>query len=113
MTRRGVILIAVAAVVIALDGWLLAVTWHLPFGTGLYCSAGTASTVGCSPSLSGAAQVAATVAILTSVPLLAAVFAMLTGLHLRRHVAESETRIKAHLEERLRHHLGPAKGAPK
>jgi phosphate/sulfate permease len=110
--KRAAILIAAAVAVVAADGWLLAATWHLPYGTGAYCAAGTATTVGCDTSLSTTAQIAAVVAMLTSIPVLAALFAMLTGLHIRGHIRDSEDRMKAHFEARLKHHLGKREDGP-
>lgn len=73
--RRVLLLLAAAAACVAGGGWLLAVTWHLSLGTGLYCAVGHAATVGCNPALDGAAQVASVLVMLTAIPLLAAVFA--------------------------------------
>lgn len=103
--RRAWLLLAVAAGVILAGAALLAATWHLSYGHGLYCSLGIASTVGCDASPPGAAgRVAASVVILATIPALAAVFAMLTGLHLRGHLRASEERMKRHLEDRLAEH---------
>lgn len=102
--RRPWVLVAVAAAVVAAGGWLLGVTWHLPYGTGLYCSVGTASTVGCDTGLSAAGQVAAVVVMLAAIPVLAAVFAWATGKHaashVRQHLAEAEKRIAADADHR-------------
>jgi hypothetical protein len=96
--KRAILLLAAAAVVVAAGGWALAATWHLGFGTGLYCSVGTASTVGCNPSLSAAGQVAAVVVMLAAIPLLAAVFARLTGHHASKRVAGQ---VAAQVHERV------------
>lgn len=90
---RPAFLVAAAAGCVIAGGWLLAVTWHLPLGTGLYCSAGTASTVGCDPSLSPAGQVAAVLVMLTAIPLLAAAFGQLHLDKVREHV---DTRLDEH-----------------
>jgi phosphate/sulfate permease len=111
--KRALVLAAAAVAIIAADGWLIAATWHLPYGTGAYCSIGTGTTVGCNPALSTAAQIAAVVVMITSIPLLAALFALLTGFHLRGHIRDSEERMKRHLEERLaEHHKGLAVVSP-
>jgi hypothetical protein len=99
--KRAILLLAAAAVVVAAGGWALAATWHLGFGTGLYCSVGTASTVGCNPSLSAAGQVAAVVVMLAAIPLLAAVFAWLTGHHASKQVASQVHERVSAIEKRI------------
>lgn len=99
--KRAILLLAAAAVVVAAGGWALAVTWHLGFGTGLYCSVGTASTVGCNPALSAAGQVAAVVVMLAAIPLLAAVFARLTGHHASKQVASQVHERVSAIEKRI------------
>jgi hypothetical protein len=86
--KRAVVLLAAAAVVVTAGGWVLAVTWHLSFGAGLYCSLGTASTAGCNPGLSTAGKAAAAGVMLLAIPLLAACFSLLTGHHAGRRAAE-------------------------
>jgi hypothetical protein len=103
--KRAFIMLGTAAAIVAAGGWALAVTWHLSYGRGLYCALGTATTVGCDATPSSTAGRAASAAVmLTTIPLLAAVFALLTGLHLRGHIRDSEERMKRHLEERLAEH---------
>jgi hypothetical protein len=96
--KRTIVLLAAAAAVVAAGGLALAVTWHLAFGTGLYCSVGTATTVGCDPSLSAAGQVAVVLVMLVAIPLLAAVFARLTGHHASKRVAGQ---VAAQVHERV------------
>lgn len=102
--RRPAVLLGAAAVAVAAGGCLLAATWHLGLGTGLYCSVGTATTAGCDPSLSGAGQLAAVAVMLAAIPLLAAVFAWLTGRHaaghMREHLAAAEKRIAEEADRR-------------
>lgn len=75
--RRALILLAAAAGAVTGGGWLLAVTWHLSYAHGLYCSLGTASTTGCDVSAPGpAGWLAGGAVIVMAIPLLAAVFAL-------------------------------------
>jgi hypothetical protein len=107
MKRRALVLFPAAAAVVAAGGWLLSATWHLSYGHGLYCAAGTATTVGCdaAPSSSGG-RAAAVAVMLTTIPLLAAVFAWLTGRHagsrMRGHLAAAEKRLADEAERRHR-----------
>ena len=97
MSRAGWLLAAAAACVAA-GGWLIAATWHMSYGRGLYCAVGTATTVGCDAEPSSAAGRAAAVAVmLTAIPVLAACFALLAGAHVH-------SRVRATLSE----HLGAA-----
>ncbi len=102
--KRVIALLAAAAAVVAAGGWALAVTWHLSLGTGLYCSVGTATTVGCNPLLGAAGQVTVVVVMLVAIPILAAVFAWLTGRHaaghVREHLAAAEKRIAEEADRR-------------
>jgi hypothetical protein len=105
VVKRAGILLAVAAGFVAGGGWLLAVTWHLPYGRGLYCAIGTATTVGCDASPgSTAARVAAAAVMLTTIPVLAACFALVTGHHaskrIRGHLAGAEQRIAVEADRR-------------
>ena len=84
-------LLAAAAGAVAAGGAVIAATWHLSFGHGLYCSLGVATTVGCDVQPPGTAgRVAAAAVMLTTIPLLAAAFGQI---HLDR--------VRAHLD---RHH---------
>jgi voltage-gated potassium channel len=74
------LLIAVAACLFA-GAWLFALTQKLPFTTGLYWAITTATTVGYGDVTphNGAGRVIASAVMLTTIPLLAAAFALLTG----------------------------------
>lgn len=118
------LLLAAAAVCVLAGGWLLAATWHLGYGTGLYCSLGTATTVGCNPALSAAGKVASVVVMLLAIPLLAACFSLATGAHVHKRVtasvAAAEQRITEAADKRhadLKQHIsaaadGPVRGGP-
>jgi hypothetical protein len=109
--RRAVLLLAAAAASVIAGGVVIAATWHVSFGHGLYCSLGTASTVGCDKQpVSPAGWIAAAAVMLTAIPLLAAAFGSLHLDKVRAHVADSEHRMKAHFEQRLREHLGSKGG---
>jgi hypothetical protein len=99
MSRAWVLLAAAGADIIA-GGVAIAATWHLSFWHGLYCSIGTASTVGCDTApRTGLGQAVAVGIMLTAVPLLAAVF---TQLHLDRidaHMAAHRKLLGADLRQ--------------
>jgi hypothetical protein len=99
---RTTILLAAAAGSVLVGGALIAVTWHVPFGHGLFCSLGTAATVGCDVApRGGAGQVIAAAVMLTAIPLLAAAFGQLHLDKVREHV---DTRLGEHhraIHERL------------
>lgn len=96
--RRALILLAAAAVAVTGGGWLLAITWHLGYGQGLFCSLGTAATVGCNAVPRDAAGEAAAAAVIAvAIPLLAAVFALATSAHVTR-------RVRQHVDKRLAEH---------
>lgn len=76
------VLLGAAAVAIVIGAILFALTQDVSFGTGLYWAIVTAGTVGygdVTPDNAGG-RVVAIVVILTTIPLLAAVFALVTGL---------------------------------
>jgi voltage-gated potassium channel len=80
--RRNVAALLLAAVACLLAGAaLFALTQDLPFTTGLYWAVTTATTVGYGDVTphNGAGRVIASAVMLTTIPLLAAVFALLTG----------------------------------
>jgi hypothetical protein len=85
--KRAVVLIAAAAACVLAGGVVIAATWHVPVGQGLYCSLGTASTAGCNAApVSGAGELAAALLMLTAIPLLAAAFGSLHLARVRKHV---------------------------
>jgi hypothetical protein len=93
--KRAIVLLAAAAAVMAAEADLLAATWHVTYGHGLFCVLGIASTVGCDAQPPGVAgRLAAVVVILTCIPILGAVFAWLTGKHAARHAA---AKVREHL----------------
>jgi voltage-gated potassium channel len=80
--RRHVALLLSAATVVVLAGaGLFALTQDLPFTTGLYWAVTTATTVGYGDVTphNGAGRVIASAVMLTTIPMLAGVFALLTG----------------------------------
>jgi hypothetical protein len=117
VNRPNIILGASAAGCVIAGGALLAVTEHQPFGSSLCTSLATATTSGCPSPAPVAAQAVSAGLMLLAIPLLGALFGRLTAGHTSRkvheHVAASEKRIKAHLEERLaEHHNGLAVVSP-
>lgn len=95
--KRLIALLIAAAAVMAAEASLVAATWHITYGHGLYCVLGVASTVGCDAQPPGVAgRLAAVAVILTCIPLLAAVFSWLTGKHAGRHAA---AKVKEHLAD--------------
>jgi hypothetical protein len=100
--KRIALLLAGAAAVMAAEALLLGVTWHITYGHGLYCVLGVASTVGCDAQpASVAGRLAAVVVILTCIPLLAAVFAWLTGHHASKQVASQVHERVSAIEKRI------------
>jgi Ion channel len=94
--RRPAALVAAAAGCVIAGGALISSSWHLSWWHGLYCSLGTATTVGCDATPPGpAGWIAASLVMLTAIPLLAAAF---SSLHLDR------------MDERLRRHHKAIKG---
>lgn len=110
--RRALVLLAAALAGVTLGGWWLSATWHLSFAHGMYCAVGLASTEGCDAvPQSGSGRLAAVVLIVILIPILAAVYALVTSAHIGGKVRDSEERIKKHFAEELaRHHQG--KDAP-
>jgi voltage-gated potassium channel len=79
--RHVAILLAGATLVVIIGGALFGATQHLPFTTGLYWAITTATTVGygdVTPK-NPVGRVVASGVMLTAIPMLAAVFALLTG----------------------------------
>jgi voltage-gated potassium channel len=79
--RRAAVLLAGVAAVVIVGGGLFAWSQHLPFTTGLYWAITTATTVGygdVTPK-NPTGRLVASAVMLTSIPMLAAAFALLTG----------------------------------
>jgi voltage-gated potassium channel len=74
-------LIVTAIACVLIGAWLFALTQNLPFTTGLYWAVTTATTVGYGDVTphNGVGRVIASAVMLTTIPLLAAVFALVTG----------------------------------
>jgi hypothetical protein len=109
------VLLGAAAAAVVAGGAVIAATWHVSFGHGLYCSLGTASTVGCDVAPPGTAgRLAAAAVMLTAIPLLAAAFASLHLDQVRKHVDASlgEHRRSVHTRlDRLERGRSGEKGA--
>jgi voltage-gated potassium channel len=105
--RFAVVVIAAAAVLDTAAGLCFAAVEHRPAGAGLYWAVTTATTVGYGDITphTAAGHVIAVVVMLTVVPLFAATFSLFTSGLASSHITASEERLKAHLEDRLRHHL--------
>lgn len=99
----------------ALAGFLFSAVEHLPAWHGLYWALATAVTVGDVAPVTGWGHVVAAAVCLTVVPLFAATFSLFTSGLTAVHVDRAEGRIKAHVETRLKAHLGvpPAPGSRK
>ncbi len=79
--RHGFLLVGAAACCVLIGGLVYAATEHIPVTSGWYWAVETATTVGygdVNPT-NGAGRVVAIVVMLTTIPLLAAAFALLTG----------------------------------
>jgi len=74
-------LLATAVACVLVGGWLFALTQKLPFSTGLYWGITTATTVGYGDVTphNASGRVISSLVMLTAIPLLAAVFALVTG----------------------------------
>lgn len=116
--RVALVIVAVSAVLVVLDGWAFSAAVHIAFWHGVYCIWMTAITVGgdVAPARWGYACLA-----FAPFPLLAAAFSLFTSALAGISISDSEERIKksisaritsaengikAHVEARLRHHLG-------
>ena len=80
-SRHVVALLGLAVACVVAGGALFAATQHLPFTTGLYWAITTATTVGYGDVTphNPAGRLIASAVMLTTIPLLAAVFALVTG----------------------------------
>jgi voltage-gated potassium channel len=76
-----VTLLATAAACVLVGSWLFALTQHIPYSTGLYWAITTATTVGYGDVTphDGIGRLISSAVMLTTIPLLAAVFALVTG----------------------------------
>lgn len=89
--RRTWGLLAAAVACFTAGGWVFSAIEHLPFTTGLYWAVESATTVGYGDVTphTPAGRLIAVAVMLTTIPLLAAVFARLTSLHIIRHHARA------------------------
>lgn len=111
--RRHWALLAAAAACFTAGGWAYSLTQHLPFTTGLYWAVETATTVGYGDVTphNPAGRVVSLAVMLTTIPLLAALFAWVTSLHAVRLHSRSSTARDAAAARRImadlyRHHTG-------
>lgn len=108
--RAAALTVSAAAILDTGLGLAFAAAEHLPDTTGLYWAVATATTVGYGDVVprTAAGRAIAVVVMLTVVPLFGATFALFTAGLGAGHLHAAERRIKAHVEDRLRHHLdGP------
>jgi voltage-gated potassium channel len=99
--RRIALLGAGVAAEVAAAGTVFAVAAGVSWPTGMYWAVVTATTVGYGDvTPHGAwARTVAIVVMLTVIPLLGALFAALTSMHIGKHVRGAEERIHARLDE--------------
>ena len=108
--RTALLVIAAALTLDALLGYAYSAAMHIPVWLGLYNSLANAVTLGGDVAPVGVwAHVVNALEAFTVIPLFAAALSLITaGItseNVASHVQGAEARIKAHLEERLRHHL--------
>jgi voltage-gated potassium channel len=106
--RRALAVLGAAAALDALLGLAFAAADRISVPDGLYFATTTATTVGygdITPHGWGP-HLIAVLMMLTVIPLFASAFSLLTSGLTAGHVAASEKRVKAHIEKRLREHLG-------
>ena len=106
-SSRAIKVLVTAMTLDMLSGIAFALVEHLSIVTGLYWAVTTATTVGYGDVIptSWAGHLIAVVVMLTVIPLFAAAFSLLTSGLTSTQVSDSETRLKAHFEERFKHHL--------
>jgi hypothetical protein len=105
--RTALITIVVAVAADVACGLLYAAAEHTGAAHGLYCAVGNAVTEGaCTTPATAAGHWINVAEYVLVVPLFAATFSLFTGGLAGAHVAAAEARIKRHVEDRLRHHLG-------
>lgn len=105
--KRALLVIAATALLDAACGLLYAAAEHISPWHGLYCALADGVTRGgnASPTTT-AGYIISAVECMLVVPLLGASFSLFTSGLTAVHVAASETRVKAHVEQRLREHFG-------
>jgi voltage-gated potassium channel len=110
--RRALLVIGWAVLLDIVLGLLFALAQGISYWDGLYWSVTTATTVGYGDIVPRGwlAHLVAIVVMLTVIPLFASAFSLLTSGLTAVHVDASEHRMKAHLEQRLREHLGSGNG---
>lgn len=84
---------ALAAMLAGAEG--LALAERLSFLHGLYCSLGTAATVGCDVTPSGAGRLVSSLLMVTALPLLGAIFAWATAERAHRRGRERHDELRA------------------
>lgn len=106
--HRAALLTIAAAVTLDLAfGIGFAAAGHVSIGDGLFLATAVGSTSGYAsvPVHGWLPHLLVTGMFLTVIPLITATFSLFTSGLASVHVAESEKRIKTHVEDRLRHHL--------
>ncbi|HEV2172899.1 MAG TPA: potassium channel family protein [Nitrospira sp.] len=105
---RALKVLALAAVLDMLAGVAFTLLEHVSLLTGLYWAVTTATTVGYGDVTprTNTGHALAIIVMLTVIPLFAATFSLITSGLTSSDVQDSETRIKRHVEARLKHHLG-------
>lgn len=106
--RVAVVVILIAAGVDLVCAAAFSAVEHTGFWLSVYWAVTTATTVGfgdITPRTS-AGHIIAILTMLTTIPLFAATFSLMTSGLTGAHVRRAEKRIKAHMEDRLRHHVG-------
>lgn len=105
--RAAVVTIVAAGVTDVVCGLVYAGAEHISAGHALYCAVGNAVTEGaCTAPVTAAGHWVNLLEFLLVVPLFAAAFSLFTSGLTGAHVRRAEKRIKAHVEERLKHHVG-------
>jgi hypothetical protein len=105
--RAALIVIATAIVLDTLLGLAFALAENIPIPHGLFCGLANAVTDGCdiAPHTHYGYEIT-TAEYLLVVPLFAATFSLFTSGLTNLHIIRSEHRMRDHVEERFRHHLG-------
>jgi voltage-gated potassium channel len=106
--RLALTTIGAAALLDVAGGLAFAAAEHISAGLGLYWAVATATTVGYGDIIpnSDPGRAIATMVMLTVIPLWSAAFSLFTSALTSGNVTASEARMKAHIEDRLKHHLG-------